>query len=86
MTFSEDLGRNLKDARIAVGMTQSEVAQMLRVTQNSISQYENARRMPNLKLASALAWVYDTTMDDLVPQVRVDEQEYDDNQMRGEWC
>lgn len=84
MTFAEGLGANLREARVALGMTQADVARRLCITSPCISQYETARRMPNLETTAMLAWVYGVTLDDLVPERPVEEN-VDDNQMKGEW-
>lgn len=84
MNFMTQLSGNLREARIALGMTQADVARRLCATQASISQYETARRMPSLETTAMLAWLYGVTLNDLVP-VRPVEENVDDNQMKGEW-
>ena len=84
MSFMTQLSGNLREARIALGMTQTDVARRLCITPACISQYETARRMPNLETTATLAWLYGVTMNDLVP-VKSVEETVDDNQMKGEW-
>lgn len=68
-TFRTELAGNMRDARLASGMTQSELAQQIGVTMNCISQYENAKRMPNLETMSCISHVLDVSLDDVVPEV-----------------
>lgn len=55
----------IKLIRLRKGMTQSEIAEKLNVTQAVISGWENNRYMPSVKNAFELARVLDCTIDEL---------------------
>ena len=57
---------NLKEIRIAKGMTQKELANAIEVTDAAICQYENGQREPNLDNLKKLARVLDCTVDELI--------------------
>lgn len=52
------IGKNIKTARKIAGMTQKELAEKLKTSQQNLAQYENDKRKPKLetleKIASAL--------------------------------
>lgn len=72
MMFHERLARNIRNARKAAGMTQEQLAQRIGLTKNSVSFYENAKRMPSIETMSIMRNVLDTSLDDLVPEVRLE--------------
>lgn len=43
-----DLGKKLKDARVAAGLTQVQLANILNVEQKDISRWERNDRTPNV--------------------------------------
>lgn len=65
--FGGQLAENIRNARLASHMTQSDLAQQIGCTKVCISQYETARRMPNLRIMSAICHVLDMSLDDMVP-------------------
>lgn len=69
VVFADDLAERLREAREQAWMTQKELAQKVGVSANCISQYECGRRVPNLKMVSAIACVLDVSLDTLVPKV-----------------
>lgn len=83
MRFMAQLSGNLRDARVATGMTQAEVATRLGLTRPCVTHYETGKRMPNLWVASAMAGMYGVSLDDIVPPVECD-LSIDDNQMTFE--
>lgn len=68
MTFEKQFAQRLHDIRVDMGMTQSDLAQKIGVTTSCICYYENAKRMPSLKMASIISQVFDMSLDDLVPR------------------
>jgi transcriptional regulator with XRE-family HTH domain len=70
--FHERLARNIRNARKAAGMTQEQLAQRIGLTKNSVSFYENAKRMPSIETMSIMRNVLETSLDDLVPEVRLE--------------
>lgn len=69
MTFREELADRLRDARLAAGMTQCQLAQQVGVTNRCVSLYETAKRTPPLETMSIISGVLDASLDDLVPHV-----------------
>lgn len=67
MTFEKQFAQRLRDIRVDMGLTQSDLAQKIGVTTSCICYYENAKRMPSLKTASIISQVFDMSLDDLVP-------------------
>lgn len=47
-------------------LTQSELADMLGVTQTSVSQWEGGRNYPDIKMAKRLATMFDATLDQIL--------------------
>ena len=56
----------LRDLRVDNDLTQSEVAQLLNVRQNTYSQYENGQRQIPIDALILLAKFYHTSMDYLL--------------------
>ena len=54
-------------------MTQSELAEMLGVTQTSVSQWEGGRNYPDIKTAKRLAEMFGATLDQILGMDRVDQ-------------
>lgn len=67
MKFVEELASNIRDARKAAGMTQSDLAQMIGCTPNCVSLYETARRMPNLRTMSMMSNALGASLEALIP-------------------
>lgn len=57
---------SLKAARVNAGLTQSEVANLLNKSKNTIVSYEKGRSVPDIKTGKALAKLYNTSIDDLI--------------------
>lgn len=72
MTTAKEIGIGIKNARLAVGITQAELARRLGVTPQAISQYERGEKKPKIetikKIAGALgvSWFQLSHLDDLV--------------------
>lgn len=58
----------LKEYRMKNGLTQSELAEKLSVSQNAASQYENGKRNPPISSISAFAKAMGVAVSDLVQQ------------------
>ena len=65
MTF----GEKLKAERVKKGVTETEVARALGVTQGAISQFENGIKNPSTGVLVALAKYYGVSIDYLVGNV-----------------
>lgn len=62
MNFS----KNLKEYRKSVGLTQSEMAQHLGMTERGYRYYENGQREPNLSALVVIADYLNVSIDDLI--------------------
>lgn len=70
-------GKNLKNLRLEHGLTQPKLAQIVGTSQQSISYFESATKVPNVDTAGRIAEVLDTTIDALMntpPDVLLAEQ------------
>lgn len=56
----------LKAARVNAGMTQDEVAEVLKKSKNTIVNYEKGRSTPDIETGKALAALYGLSVDDLI--------------------
>ena len=66
---------NLREIRIKKGITQEELAKKLGINQNNISRYETSERTPNLYLAKEIAAALDCTVDELLADSEVPNDE-----------
>lgn len=60
---------NFASARIAAGLTQSEVARRLEIDQSAVSRWENGKRIPRGTLLVKVADLYGCTIDELLGRV-----------------
>lgn len=60
------MGEKLKEARLAAGLTQVQLANMVGVCQRDISRWENGHREPGVLVVKKMAQVLGCRMDDLV--------------------
>ncbi len=61
-----NIGDNIKDLRKGSNMTQSDLADKLRITTSSISAYENGTRMPSYDILIRMARLFKVTTDNLL--------------------
>ena len=66
---NETYGSKIKDLRIAMGMTQNQVAEAMNVTPGYISNVENNRTAMSLRMLTYFAKLTGKTIDELVGQV-----------------
>ena len=62
----EGFGDRLREARLAVGMTQEQLGFELGVTKASVSAWENGREAPSFKLLSVLRKTLGRSLDELI--------------------
>lgn len=60
------LGDNLKQYRIKSGYGQLDIANMLNVSKQTVSNWEKGKRLPDINTLVTLANLYDVTVDTLV--------------------
>lgn len=56
----------LKAARVNVGLTQEDVARILKKSKNTIVNYENGKSSPDIETGKALASLYGLSVNDLI--------------------
>ncbi len=61
-----NFGEKLKKARMDKGITQTELANLLEITQQGYANYENGRREPDIKTLIRLANFFDVSLDYLI--------------------
>ena len=66
------LGEKIAENRRARGMTQEEVANLLGVTSQAVSKWENNNSLPDITLLPAIADLFETTIDALMSRDRSD--------------
>lgn len=62
----KELGRKIKELRVESGLYQSQLAEMVGLAQNTISQYENGTNSPSIETLAHLAIALKTTTDYLL--------------------
>lgn len=62
----KELGWKIKELRVESGLYQSQLAEMVGLAQNTISQYENGTNSPSIETLANLAIVLKTTTDYLL--------------------
>lgn len=61
-----EIGKKLKEARINSGLTQEQVADDIKVTRQTISNWENERSYPDIMNVIDLSNLYSLSLDDLL--------------------
>lgn len=70
--FAASVGDRIREARIAAGMTQADLAVAARMSKNTLSNMEQGRGAPPLLAVALIAHELDCTLDDLVPIDAID--------------
>ena len=65
-----NVGQRIKQCRKDQNMTQKELAKLLHISVNTLSNYEHNRTVPPLSFMSSLADILNTTMDDLIRYIK----------------
>ena len=68
----------IKEARLAAGMTQEQLAAAVGVTQPAVTQWENGTTNPRVPALRIIAEVLHTTVDALIEEVETDDKTTDD--------
>lgn len=61
-----NFGKNFKDARKSLGLSQKEVAKKLNIHQSNVSDWENNVSRPEYEKLIELSKIYDISIDDLL--------------------
>lgn len=64
-----DLGQVLKESRNEAGLSQSDVAESIHVSRQSISKWENNTQMPDISRVRDMAHLYGLTIDGLMEKM-----------------
>ena len=65
-----NIGETLKEHRLTLGITQSDLAKATDIKQQNISRWENNTHIPNILECIKLANFYDISLDELVGRDR----------------
>ena len=60
------MGEKLKAVRLAAGLTQGQLAELVGVQQRDISRWENGHREPGVLIVKKMAQALGCSMDELV--------------------
>ena len=63
-----EIGSQLKNARIKIGMTQEKVAEEVGVSRQTISNWENSRSFPDIVSVIRLSTLYSVSLDELLKE------------------
>ena len=66
MNFVNTLSHNLQTARKKTGLSQNDVANLLHITRQSVSQWENGHSCPDLQNLQLLSEIYQISVDNLI--------------------
>jgi len=72
MGNKEDLGLRIKTMRMSRGLTQQQLADMIKQSQSSITMYETGRREPEIDVLEAMADVFNVPMSAFMPSDKRD--------------
>jgi len=64
-----EIGQRIKDARVRLGLTQTDLARLLKVRQSAISQWESAARLPDIDNRIRLSSHLRIPLNELMPEV-----------------
>ncbi len=70
-------GKNLRKHRIAIGLTQAQIAEELDVTRACIGMWENNDRKPDIIFLKQLANIFGCTTDELLDSVEICAEKHD---------
>ena len=62
----------LREKRVALGLTQTALAEKLDVSQETITMWENGARKPNIIYLKKLAHILGCTTDELLEPIKID--------------
>lgn len=57
---------SIKAARVNAGFTQTEVAERVNKTKNTIASYESYATVPDIKVAQAMAELFGMSINDII--------------------
>lgn len=57
---------HLRAARVNAGFTQAKAAEALKISKNTLANYESYRSTPDIKMAQKIAKLYGVTVDNII--------------------
>ena len=73
------IGKYLKEKRTEAGYTQGDLAQILNVSHQAVSRWENGDNLPDVMKLSELSKLYNISMEEILQQEEVSEKEIEDS-------
>ena len=61
-----DLGKTIKRLRVKNGLTQNDLAIKLKITKQTLNNYEKGKRKINIRLLAKLCVIFDITADEVL--------------------
>ncbi len=74
-----DFGNNIKELRIKKGMTQKDLANILNVTAQAVSRWENNEVEPSISTINQMAELFDCSIDELFGKTKKEDVKSDEN-------
>ena len=74
-----DFGNNIKEFRTKKGMTQKDLADVLNVTPQAVSRWENNEVEPSISTINQMAELFDCSIDELFGKTKKEETKQDEN-------
>lgn len=56
----------MKAARVNAGYTQKTAAKLLKISNNTLSSYENYKTIPDVRISKRMAKLYQLSMNDII--------------------
>lgn len=79
-----ELGNRLKKARLSKGYSQSEVANLLNISRQSISRWETNKSYPDIDNLIELSYIYEISIDELLIKEYINEKSEDSIDVKEE--
>ena len=64
--YMRDIGKNIKDLRIAKNLTQDQLAEKLFVTRQTVSNYENGKSRPDIDMLAKMSEVLECDVNSII--------------------
>lgn len=74
-----DFGNNIKELRTKKGMTQKDLADVLNVTPQAVSRWENNEVEPSLSTINQMAELFECSIDELFGKKKIEEKQDEKN-------
>lgn len=78
----ESFGKKLKERRKELGLTQKDLANVLKITSSAVNHYENGNRKINIDMLNKMASCLDISVDELIGNENKQMPNYDKQMKR----